>query len=299
MRDMNIVSNTRESSGKLVRGPLPPTPDQELAARMRLLQSLQTTLEPRELLERFWQHCQILVPLGGLRLVPRNGDTIHLGHKGLHQCHYNLKGDQGELGEISFSRSKRFTADELSHLEELLGLLVYPLRNAIQYQLLARLSLRDSLTGLGNRAALDAALKHELQLAHRHEFTVSLLLIDLDHFKLINDTWGHSTGDRVLQAIAETISSVCRSSDISFRYGGEEFVVLLRNTDSSGARIIAERIRRQVALQTLEGKINPTVSIGIGTCVAGNAESADQLFDRADQALYGAKHNGRNRIQAG
>ncbi len=163
-----------------------------------------------------------------------------------------------------------------------------------------QLALLDPLTRLGNRAALDNALRRELQLAERHHYELSVLMVDVDHFKKINDQYGHSAGDQVLQEIASTIEAVCRESDISFRYGGEEFVVLLRKTSEMGARIIAERLRREINFLEIEkgtAKIRPSVSIGIGTRASGQKEHINDLFERADKALYRAKQAGRNCVR--
>jgi diguanylate cyclase (GGDEF)-like protein len=125
-------------------------------------------------------------------------------------------------------------------------------------------------------------------------------MIDVDHFKQINDQHGHSVGDQVLQEIARTIENVCRETDISFRYGGEEFVVLLRKTSEMGARIIGERLRREINTIEIDKaghKIQPSVSIGIGTRASGQKEHINDLFERADKALYRAKQSGRNCVK--
>ncbi|HEY0892218.1 MAG TPA: GGDEF domain-containing protein, partial [Cellvibrio sp.] len=201
------------------------------------------------------------------------------------------------LGEIIFSRSKRFAEAELITLEFLLSSLIYPLRNAIRYQTAMRLALLDPLTLLGNRAALDTALRRELQMAERHQHELSLLMVDVDFFKKINDEYGHHRGDLVLCEIAKGIQSACRGSDITFRYGGEEFVVVLGKTDAERAKIIAERIRQQIAESHIKynGKtIGTTVSIGIATRHSNEKEHINDLFERADKALYIAKNSGRN-----
>lgn len=276
----------------------PLIPLEKLEARIKLLHALQISQQPDQLLKNFFTHIQPLIRVTGMRFKFHDeGPDAHCGKDALHHCDYRLTTEEGYLGEIIFCRSRRFAEEELATLELLLGALVYPLRNALGYQTAIRLSLLDPLTGLGNRAALDTALYRELQLAERHQHELSLLMIDIDHFKQINDVYGHVCGDEVLKAVAKTIQEACRESDISFRFGGEEFVVLLRKTGTIGARIIAERIREQIAKlilgQTCE-TIRPTVSIGIGTRAAGKREHIRDLFERADKALYRAKTEGRN-----
>lgn len=280
---------------------VPLTPEQEIEARAKLIQALQMSLEPNEVLAIFFKHLQTIVPMGGIQFrFANNKDITKLGRDSLHHCDYRLTTDEGYMGEVVFNRSKRFAENELATLEILLGALVYPLRNALRYHAALQMALLDPLTHLGNRGALDNALRRELQLAERHLYELSLLMIDVDHFKRINDEHGHARGDEILQLIARTIENVCRETDISFRYGGEEFVVLLRKTSEAGARIIAERLRKEISNITV-GKhgreLKPTVSIGISTRECGQKEHISDLFDRADKALYLAKSSGRNCVR--
>ena len=298
MRDMTMLTGTQA----LPLGySAPLTPEQEIEARAKLIQALQMSLEPNEVLAIFFKHLQAIIPMGGIQFrFPNNKDITKLGRDALHHCDYRLTTEEGYLGEIIFNRSKRFIESELNTLEILLGALVYPLRNALRYQSAMQLALLDPLTRLGNRAALDNALRRELQLAERHHYELSLLMLDVDYFKKINDQYGHSMGDQVLQEIARTIENVCRESDIGFRYGGEEFVVLLRKTNEMGARIIGERLRREINLLEIEKgthKIQPSVSIGISTRASVQKEHISDLFERADKALYLAKKSGRNCVK--
>ena len=298
MRDMTMLTGNQVVS---ISYKAPLTPEQEIEAKAKIIQALQMTLEPNEVLTIFFKHMQTIVPLGGIQFrFANNKDITKLGRDSLHHCDYRLTTDEGYLGEIIFNRSKRFAESELSTIEIFLGALVYPLRNALRYHAALQMALLDPLTRLGNRAALDDALRRELQLAERHHYELSVLMIDVDHFKRINDEHGHGRGDEILQLIARTIETVCRETDISFRYGGEEFVVLLRKTSESGARIIAERLRKEISNITV-GKnghaIKPTVSIGIGTRESTQKEHISDLFDRADKALYLAKQAGRNCVK--
>ena len=298
MRDMTMLTGTQAIP---LGYSAPLTPEQEIEARAKLIQALQMSLEPNDVLAIFFKHLQTIIPMGGIQFrFANNKDITKLGRDALHHCDYRLTTDEGYLGEIIFNRSKRFIESELTTLEILLGALVYPLRNALRYQSAMQLALLDPLTRLGNRAALDNALRRELQLAERHHYELSVLMIDVDHFKKINDQYGHAAGDLVLQEIASTIENVCRETDISFRYGGDEFVVLLRKTSEMGARIIGERLRREINLLEVEKgshKIQPSVSIGIGTRASGQKEHINDLFERADKALYLAKQSGRNCVK--
>ncbi len=266
--------------------------------RLLLLQRLQTTLDPATMVSRFFQNVAPLLKLKGLHYeAPVPGEILELGSTGRHQCDYALHGSSQPLGSILFTRDKRFSEVELERLEQWLSLLVVPLSNALRYQAALRLASLDSLTGLGNRSALDSSLHRELRLAERHGTEFSLLLIDVDHFKQINDRWGHSQGDHILKEVGKAIRHACRDTDLLYRYGGEEFVVLLSKTDAEGASIIAERLRQSVQHWMADTeKLTVTVSIGVSTRKPEGEVSIHSLFDRADQALYRAKAQGRNRV---
>ena len=162
-----------------------------------------------------------------------------------------------------------------------------------------RLATTDGLTGLTNRRAFVHELKREIERAARSGAPTSLLLLDLDHFKAINDTHGHGAGDSVLVAVARTLQSESRIYDLVGRWGGEEFIIALPGTDEDRAVIVAERLREAIANLIVTnnlGKAMPlTASIGTAQLEPG-AESLDQLVDRADRAMYRAKVGGRNRV---
>ncbi len=157
------------------------------------------------------------------------------------------------------------------------------------------LMLRDPLTGVHNRRALNERLTEELARSRRFGHPLALLMLDVDHFKAINDRYGHQTGDQVLTVIGRCLREHVRRIDFVARYGGEEFVILLPETDREGARRFAERLRQAVAALELGGELaSPTVSIGVA--VSREADTPDSLLQRADAALYAAKRAGRNRV---
>jgi len=162
------------------------------------------------------------------------------------------------------------------------------------------LASTDVLTGCLNRRALIEKLEKELDRARRYEFPVTILLIDLDRFKAVNDTLGHLVGDAVLRQLGELLRREVRSVDLVARYGGEEFVVLLPNTATDGGISFAERLRIRVARQDFTTGLAPlalTVSIGVATFPATPGQTVDELLAAADQALYRAKHDGRNLVR--
>ncbi len=164
-------------------------------------------------------------------------------------------------------------------------------------------TVRDRLTGAYNRAFLEERLKSEWAFASRHGTRLSVLFVDADHFKKVNDTYGHAGGDAVLKALAGALMTGLRTEDVVARYGGEEFVILLRGVSPDEVAAAAERIRGQVAGLVIEhdGRtIAVTVSIGVAVHEAGHeAESVEALVARADTALYKAKEAGRNRVERG
>jgi diguanylate cyclase (GGDEF)-like protein len=161
---------------------------------------------------------------------------------------------------------------------------------------LDRTSRTDGLTGLYNRRHLDEELALRNQDSLRHQEPMCLLLLDIDHFKDINDTYGHPTGDLVLQAFADRLNLGLRTGDIAGRWGGEEFLVILPRTDLGGAVEIAERIRSATAATPVTAA-GQDISVRVsGGCALGPADSADSVIDVADQCLYQAKQAGRNRI---
>ena len=262
--------------------------------------NLQRSLDFAVQLQQFGEAIAGLVPWDGLRFANElEGAEYQNGIMAPFAAEYRLSIDDVYLGELSLSRRSRFSEKELELLERFICILIYPLRNGMLYQRALASALKDGLTGVGNRTALQQTLEREFQLARRHQSPLSLIVVDVDHFKTINDRYGHSTGDHVLQCVAQRLSDIVRSTDMVFRYGGEEFVILLSNTDGEGARQLAERIRVAVEesvcrCQTEE--VRMTVSAGV-TTLTGDITSTGQLFNQADAALYAAKSGGRNQVR--
>ncbi len=172
---------------------------------------------------------------------------------------------------------------------------------AIYEKKLIEMNLKDSLTGVYNRRFLTHKLEDELERHSRHSRSISLMMIDIDHFKNINDMYGHQTGDLVLKSVADEISSVVRKNDFLVRFGGEEFCCILPETNLKSAMVLAERIRKIVEKKERKfhnsDNVRITVSIGVYECKDNN-NSADSVLKKADEALYLAKEAGRNRIIA-
>lgn len=212
------------------------------------------------------------------------------------------------LGSINLCSvdQTRFTRAHASDFLAHLGVIAsFCIENVINRARLMRSGFTDVLTGWHNRRYLNVRLQEELARARRDRARLVCLMLDVDHFKRVNDTWGHAAGDSVLRELAQRIDSQVRASDVAARFGGEEFVVLLPNTDVESAQRLAERIRRAIAATPIDlpcgDTVTITVSIGIAEVYpAPDAEDlktlGDSLLARADVALYAAKSAGRDRV---
>ncbi len=274
----------------------------ETNVQLQLTALLQTTLKLEPLFDLFFGQLQQLLKINSCSyLLPEKSLDLKLGKITTHTTDYSLNLHGEELGNIIFSRKQRFTESELLHIESLLSILIYPLRNAIHYRDAIQQALRDPLTGLGNRGALETAIKHEWQMSQRYDQDFCVLMLDIDHFKSINDTYGHAMGDKVLKEVAHCILSTTRQTDVAYRYGGEEFVIILNKSNLLGAMIIAERIRENVSAVKVPVKkgdkktLSVTISIG-GSCSAV-CKTPEEMMEQADKVLYVAKNNGRNRVE--
>jgi len=293
-------SLSRGRSGSQARQ-LQPELDSELlrkdAAITELAMRLQQTLEITPLIQTFCEQTAEIVPCDS---VCYSNETDHIvcqhGQRQRHHCRYQLDLDGQILGEIECSRATPFKVDELELLERLLAFLIYPLRNALLYQKAIAEARQDPLTGIANRAAFDEALERKISAHQRHLIDFSLLVIDVDFFKKINDTYGHAVGDMVLREVAQKLRHTVRRSDEVFRYGGEEFAVLLGNTDARGARFIAERIRNSIANTLFEHQPDLKVTVSIGYTSSSELTRVEEAFKKADEALYLAKERGRNQV---
>ena len=170
--------------------------------------------------------------------------------------------------------------------------------NDLQEQLREQ-AIRDVLTGLFNRRYLDEVLERELSRAMREGHPLTVMMLDLDHFKKLNDTYGHQAGDEVLKVLGNMLRHNARTEDIPCRYGGEEFLLVLPNMSMADARVRAEQWREKFeSMQIVFGQfsLTGTLSIGIAT-FPGHGRTRDELIEAADKALYIAKHNGRNRVE--
>ncbi len=200
------------------------------------------------------------------------------------------------LAEESDARLRAFE-DRIGRLEsENLDLLM-------QNRVLSEISARDSLTGLYNRWYVMEKIDSEMNRALRHGSPMSVLMLDIDHFKRVNDSFGHTVGDEMLKIVGQVLRESCRIYDVPGRYGGEEFCIVLPETRVGNTTVVAERIRTRLAATELpvgNASVSVTASIGVAGMDSVSDEgvvSAAALIERADRALYAAKHHGRNRVE--
>jgi diguanylate cyclase (GGDEF)-like protein len=264
--------------------------------------ALQTTLDIERLLELFSEHLQASVSHDSYGFYAEDAAVeLKQGKRERHQCSYQLALDTQTLGEWRMSRARRFSEQELATLEAYLCRLLFPLRNALLYRQALQTAYTDPLTGVRNRGALLGSFQREWEFAKRHHSALSVVMIDIDHFKQVNDTYGHDRGDEVLRQVALCVKDTVRASDIVFRFGGEEFVALLGHTEAEGAWQLAERIRSTLENTTICSTgggscLRVTASLGVATLAEGD-ENKEMLLKRADLALYQAKNLGRNRVE--
>jgi diguanylate cyclase (GGDEF)-like protein len=198
----------------------------------------------------------------------------------------------GEWGEQRVGRIPAAVVDAVVQAAAHTGL---SLRGALLLRTVEQLATRDTLTGLANRRLFEEALEREVGRASREGSQLSLVVMDLDHFKSVNDTYGHQTGDEVLRQVGAALTATCRAMDLPARYGGEEFVVLLPDCPSHAALEVADRLRSAVSEHVTTLPV--TLSAGVAT-LPDNAVDADRLVAAADSALYDAKGAGRDRTVA-
>lgn len=276
---------------------------QNLKSRNRLAKAsvLYRHLEMDDLLAAFAARLSSVVPLTTITFTSSVLDQTFYHRlssgEGLaeHQLEYRVDDDRGTMGSLVVARAGQFLSAELRYVNLSVDALVGPLRNATLYRQACQSALVDTLTGLQNRTALDAALSREPHTARNIE--KSLLVCDVDRFKRINDGFGHKTGDMVLRQFARVLRVNVPESDGVYRYGGDEFVIILTHTSMERAAMIAEQISeaiRRTRIQIANKCIDLTTTIGVTGVKPG--ESLDEVFLRADEALLIGKRAGKNQV---
>lgn len=272
-----------------------------LEVSQQISQQLQTTLELEEIITLFFNASQHILQYEAIQYVHsaqkvsiRKGSPENIAHA----VHYHLSFEGEYLGDLAIESKNTLPEYDLASFEGLTSKLVFPLRNALKYHAAIQSALLDPLTGVGNRACMSSTLQRDIDTAQRFQQPLSIIMLDIDHFKSINDMYGHACGDLALQEIASMLKKQLRNTDAVFRFGGEEFLVTLPNTNVDQAYRVAERIRQAVEgleLSYARQSLNLSVSLGCTSKLAN--EDQQGLICRADQALYQAKRLGRNRTE--
>ncbi len=262
-----------------------------------LISQLQTTLDLQQQLDIFAMHASRILPITALNLRTAQGHFAAAGSMaGQHQYHTELQLEQHLLGQLSYQSNHPFSPLVQRQLLLLESEWLYALRNALLVNRLQQMALKDPLTGLGNRRFFDDSYSKAIQLAKRHQQPFALLLLDLDNFKQVNDLSGHSTGDQVLLAVADCMRETLRATDSLFRFGGDEFALLLQDQDTDHAELIACRLQQKINQHPLLNLHQVGCSIGLAWLSA--EQQGRDLFHQADEALYLAKTSGKGKVAA-
>ncbi|MBS7326910.1 MAG: GGDEF domain-containing protein [Thiopseudomonas sp.] len=265
----------------------------------QLRNQLQTSLDVGELLQMFFNASQRLISYQGLsfRHACHRLEIVKGTVNGNYRIDYRLELEGEFLGMLCIHDEHPLEEHRLVSFECLTPALAFPLRNALKYVALLHASLHDPLTGARNRAGMAELLERDLKSAQRLGSPLSVLMIDVDHFKHVNDQHGHAGGDTVLIAIAQQLQENLRSVDAIFRFGGEEFLAVLPNTGLPYVLQVAERLRHAIEkMQVFHEGQRIRLSASFGVAVSQSKENQEMLLRRADTALYMAKQTGRNRV---
>jgi len=293
MQTLNILDNTIPSFNAF--NVLANSISSNHSNNSSLLEQLQTTLDLDKLLDIFAMEAARYIKFSGLyfknKMVSR---TLRGSRKAKHERQFELKLNDEFVGTISYSIDKPISMRHYKDLQRIHQIMLYPLKNALQYHQAMQLAMQDGLTGLGNRRYFDEQLKRAMHNANRHHAQVGLVLGDLNKFKAINDTYGHSAGDQVLIQFANILRTCIRDSDSIFRFGGDEFAIIVENASEYALDIIQNRIDNSLKTNHLLAKYQ--VDCSLGTTFMNRADNERTLFERADQALYRQKMNMSKRL---
>ena len=215
-----------------------------------------------------------------------------------------LKIEKEIVGVLNINDGEKvsFNVSNLDFVLKLSEFISMTVSNAVLYERTKKLSVTDGLTGISNRPNMEQVLRSEFERSMRYGAPLSVVLLDVDHFKGVNDTYGHQKGDEILVAFASLLKKFCRANDTAARYGGEEFLMILPQSNAQGAFKIAERVREEMMKLSFTGNesnFSVTTSGGVVELDRDFIKNTDQLVTMADQALYEAKNSGRNKTVIG
>lgn len=265
-------------------------------SEISLVSQLQTTLDLQQQVDIFSMSAARTQILEGLTLTTALGEFNAAGSRpGQYQHKVSLTLDNQLLAELCYHSQHPFTPLVQQQLLLLESEWLFALRNALVVGRLQQMALKDPLTTLGNRRFFDDSFAKAVQLAKRHQAPFALLLLDLDNFKQVNDIEGHSVGDAVLMKVADCMRETLRATDSLFRFGGDEFAVLLTDSDAEHAERVAERLLAAIKSNAFLVKLGVGCSIGLARLSA--EQQPRDLFHLADEALYQAKSSGKGKVR--
>jgi diguanylate cyclase (GGDEF)-like protein len=280
--ERELGETTSATDYERVRPGMPIAAESLVAEACRTLQRLSVPSVPYPARTRIFSDQEGQVRIGSLAIVPLVHEHQAVGAVVVEAAHRDAIG-----------------AEEAGTLALLAAVAVPSLEASKRLRAESERAFTDPLTGLANRRAFDERMDHVLNTIDRYGGSVSLILVDLDHFKRVNDGYGHDAGDEVLKAVAQTVAGSVRTIDLAARFGGEEMAILLPRTGLEGARELAERLRRSVANRVISVRgreLRVTASFGVA-CYPETSEDKRTLFTNADAALYEAKASGRNQVK--
>lgn len=258
---------------------------------LAFMTKLQTTLDIDELLNIFSVEARRYVDFSGLYFKSKHlNKSLRGSRKAKKERSFDLRVSSDFIGTLSYGINGPISLTNYKVLQQLHLCLLHPLKNALAYHCAMQLAMQDALTGLGNRRYFDEQLKRAMHNANRHHSLVGLVLGDLDKFKAINDNHGHVTGDLVLQEFSIVLRQCVRDSDSVFRFGGDEFAIIVENATETALAIIENRIYLALEKNAMLTKFQ--LGCSIGSTFMNRADSEVSFFERADEILY------RNKLQS-
>jgi len=268
------------------------SPVRRAVDKLAFLEKLNTTIELEPLLAIYAQELCLRLPISGIEFFVDKTYQLKYSTNSKYAINSELKHQEQVLAQVKYLSSSRLSAAQRQLIASLEQQLLQPLKNVLIFEHNKQLSYRDYLTGLGNRSYFSQTLDCMLATAQREQRSFSLVMLDLDNFKSVNDGHGHNEGDLVLQEFSKILGQAIRTNDHVFRYGGDEFVLLLAHSETLNPSLVASRIIETTQANPLLAKHGVTTSVGFTNWTTG--DSSMQLIERADKALYKSKRQGKN-----
>jgi len=296
MQRINVESdktNTKEFSSLVKEfSDIGTAPVRRAVDKLAFLEKLNTAIELQPLLAIYAQELSLRLPITGLEFKIDQPYQLKYSHASKHYVESELSVNNSIVGSVKYLSSAVLSAPLRQIIASLEQQLLQPLSNVLTFEKSRRLSYKDYLTDLGNRSYYEETLSNMKATAQREKRSFSVMLLDLDNFKNVNDTHGHNEGDSILKEFSKILTNAVRTNDYVFRFGGDEFVLLLAHAEHLNPSLVASRILQSTQENELMSRHNVTTSIGFTNWRDG--DSSSQLTDRADKALYKSKESGKD-----